>query len=44
MEYLLRKARFLEGVRMTEEPPTITYESLVLSETVRIALKFYALN
>ena len=38
MENLLRKARMVSGVHMTDTPLTITYDSIVSHETVRIAL------
>ena len=44
MEDLLYKARMASGVHMNDLPPTITYASVVSSETVRIALTMAALN
>ena len=44
MEDFGRKARLVAGGHMTKAPATITYVSVVLRETVRIALMIAALN
>ena len=44
MEDFRCKARYVAGGYMTNAPPTITYASVVVSETVQIALKLAALN
>ena len=44
MEDFRRKARLVEGRPVTEPPENITYVSVVLRETVRIALTLAALN
>ena len=44
MEYFRRKARLVGKGHMTEPPSTITYESVVLRETVMISLTLAALN
>ena len=43
MEDLRRKARMVAGDHMTNNPPTITYASVVSHETVTIALAMPAL-
>ena len=40
----MRKARFVAGGHMTDPPASMTYSSVVLRETVRIALLLAALN
>ena len=44
MEDFRLKARFMAGVHVMDPPSTITYESVVSRETVRIALILDALN
>ena len=44
MEDFRRKARMVAGGHMTDVPPTITYESVVSCETVRITLTMVALH
>ncbi len=44
MEDFHRKARLVAGGHMTDVPPTITYASVVLRETVCVALTMAALN
>ena len=44
MKDFRRKDRLVAGGHVTEPPATITYESIVLRETVRIALTLAALN
>ncbi len=44
MEDFCWKARLVAGGNMTDVPPTVTYASIVLRETVRIALTMAALN
>ncbi len=44
MEDLRWKARLVAGGHMTDVPPPIMYASVVLQETVRIALTMAALN
>eukprot|EP00934_Nitzschia_sp_Nitz4_P003470 Nitzschia sp. Nitz4//scaffold67_size101165//1728//3143//NITZ4_004518-RA/size101165-processed-gene-0.54-mRNA-1//-1//CDS//3329556441//3460//frame0 len=44
MEGLKQKARFVAGGHTTETPRSITYTSVVIRETVRIALLIAALN
>ena len=44
MEDFRCKARLVTGCHMTESPATITYASVVLSKTVRIALMITTIN
>ena len=44
MEYFRRIYRLVIGVHVTDPPDTITYASVVLRETVKIALTLAALN
>ena len=44
MEDFRRKARYVAGGHATVAPPTLTYASVVLRESVRIALTLAALN
>ena len=44
MEDFRRKARYVAGGHITNAPPTFTYDSVVGSKTVRIALTLAALN
>ncbi len=44
MEDFRRKAQLVAGGHMTDVPPIVTYASVVLCETVRIALTIAALN
>ena len=44
MEYLWRKARMVAGGHMNYTPLTITYDSVVYRETVRIALTMAELH
>jgi hypothetical protein len=41
---LSRKARFVAGGRMTEQPPSLTYVSVVSRGSVRLAFLIVALN
>ena len=44
MEDFRQKARLVAGGHRTEAPATITYASVVSSETVRLALTIASLN
>ena len=44
MEDFCKKARYVAGVNATVAHPTLTYVSVVLRESVRIALTLAALN
>ncbi len=44
MEDFRQKARLVAGGHMTDVPPAVTYASVVLYETVHIALTMAALN
>jgi hypothetical protein len=44
MEDFQQKARLVVGGHLTKAPATITYASVVSSETVRLALTFASLN
>ena len=44
MEDFRKKARYITGGHTTFAPPTLTYASVVLRESVRIALTLAALN
>ena len=41
---LTQKARYVAGGHLTDPPPSMTYESVVVRETVRISLLFSSLN
>ena len=44
LEYFLRKAQYVARVHATVAPPTLTYASVVLRDSVRIALMLASLN